>query len=216
MSLVFMKEPSNEPSKLLCVGAVLSAHGLRGLLKVQSFMQNPADLFRCEVLYDAKGTFLLSFASKEGEADFHPPTSKGVVKGYPCFLARPLGCTDRTKAETFVKKKLYAPRGALPRQQDKEEGTQNLFYHDDLKGLWALDKAGCVRGRVLGVHNFKAGDLLNIRLLKTPCDLEDIKTAKKLLWGADIFVRFHHSHVQKVELQKGFVLLTEQAFCDAL
>ena len=51
---------------------------------------------------------------------------------------------------------LYIARAALPEPQAGE------FYHADLIGLLAEDASGHILGRVGAVHNFGAGDVLEI------------------------------------------------------
>ena len=63
----------------------------------------------------------------------------------------------RNAAEALRNLKLYVPRDQLP-EPDTEE-----FYHADLVGLAAVDTSGLALGRVVAIHNFGAGDLLEIR-----------------------------------------------------
>jgi len=51
-----------------------------------------------------------------------------------------------------------AARAKLPKPADDE------FYHADLVGLAAVDAQGRRIGEIVAVHNFGAGDLLEIRL----------------------------------------------------
>jgi len=51
---------------------------------------------------------------------------------------------------------LYVPRERLPLPEPEE------FYYADLIGLRAEDPAGRVVGSVVAVHNFGAGDILEI------------------------------------------------------
>ena len=37
------------------------------------------------------------------------------------------------------------------------------FYHEDLIGLVAVDRSGLRRGEVIGIHNFGAGDVVEIK-----------------------------------------------------
>lgn len=74
------------------------------------------------------------------------------------FLAEVEGVRDRTQAEALKGTELYVPREALP---DIEE--DGAYYIEDLIGMEARDEAGKTVGTVLGVHNFGAGDLLEIR-----------------------------------------------------
>ncbi len=66
--------------------------------------------------------------------------------------------TDRSAAERLRNLDLYVPRGRLPAPQPDE------FYHADLIGLAVEDGRGKPIGSVVAVHNFGAGDLLEIAL----------------------------------------------------
>ncbi|MEH0002381.1 MAG: ribosome maturation factor RimM [Holosporaceae bacterium] len=196
--------PQTDAPALVCVGAILGPHGLKGLLSVHSYRQDPLALFSCGPLLAQDGQPLLCFDPDD------KPTSKGIIKGYPCFLVRPQGCTTRTEAEAFGKQKLYMKRSALP------ASDAALYYHCDLKGLWALSEEGQVIGRVQGVQNFNAGDLLDIQLFAKPLTLDKAQEngASGQALGRSLFVRFHKDCVSKVDLDKGTVTLFKQALQD--
>ena len=65
--------------------------------------------------------------------------------------------TTREEAEALTGTKLYVPRTRLPAREEDE------WYHTDLIGLTAQDRDGAAIGTVNAVHNFGAGDLLEIR-----------------------------------------------------
>ena len=71
--------------------------------------------------------------------------------------ARIKGVTTREEAEALTGTKLYVPHSRLPAREEDE------WYHADLIGLAALDRDGAAIGTVIAVHNFGAGDLLEIR-----------------------------------------------------
>ncbi|MGB1230516.1 MAG: ribosome maturation factor RimM [Holosporaceae bacterium] len=196
--------PQTDAPALVCVGAILGPHGLKGLLSVHSYRQDPLALFACGPLLAQDGQPLLCFDPDD------KPTSKGIIKGYPCFLVRPQGCTTRTEAEAFGKQKLYMKRSALPASDEA------LYYHCDLKGLWALNEEGQVIGRVQGVQNFNAGDLLDIQLFAKPLTLDKAQEngASGQALGRSLFVRFHKDCVSTVDLDKGTVTLLKQALQD--
>jgi 16S rRNA processing protein RimM len=73
-------------------------------------------------------------------------------------VARLDGISDRNGAEAITGTDLYVARAQLPAA---EEGS---FYHADLIGLAAVAPDGTDIGRVVSVHNFGAGDLLEIAL----------------------------------------------------
>ena len=67
------------------------------------------------------------------------------------------GVKDRNAAETLKGQRLYVPRDALP-APDKGE-----YYQADLVGLRVEDVKGAQLGTVAGVHNFGAGDVIEIK-----------------------------------------------------
>lgn len=136
--------PSSPPAdrRLVCLGQIGGAHGVRGLVKVRSFTAEPEGLVAYGPLTDATGsrTFDLALLSAQ--------------KGQ--FLARLAGVDDRNAAEALAGTRLYVLRDRLPPPQEDE------FYHADLIGLAAADPAGEPLGRVVAVHDFGAGDVLEV------------------------------------------------------
>ncbi len=130
------------PGQRICVGVVAGAHGVRGLVKVKSFTQDPRDLAAYGPLTDEAGgrRLLLEIA---GEA-------KGLL------LARVEGVSDRNAAEALKGLRLYVPRSALPDPGEEE------YYQADLVGLSAFDGEGAFQGTVKAVQNYGAGDILEI------------------------------------------------------
>ncbi len=128
--------------RLLLVGRIAAAHGVRGLVKLQSFTAEPAAIGRYGPLLDVAG-------KRRFEVTVLNAVKGGVV-------ARIEGVTDRTEAEKLRGIELYLPRDALPPAGEGE------YYHADLVGLAAELPDGRPFGRVRAVENFGAGDLLAI------------------------------------------------------
>ena len=84
----------------------------------------------------------------------------GAAKGV--LIARLSGVEDRSRAEALRGLRLYLPRSALP-QPDPEE-----YYHADLIGLEVVLSDGTPVGRVRAVHDFGAGDTLEIERPTAP------------------------------------------------
>jgi 16S rRNA processing protein RimM len=63
---------------------------------------------------------------------------------------------DRAAAEALKGTELFVSRAALPETGEEE------FYHADLIGLEARDGEGRVIGKVVGVHNFGASDVIEL------------------------------------------------------
>ena len=128
----------------ICVGVIVGAHGVRGLVRVKSFTEEPADIAVYGPLGDAKG-------ARQYALDV-TGSAKGVL------LARIDGVADRNAAEALKGTELYIDRDALP-QPDEDE-----FYHTDLIGLPALLSDGSAYGTVRALHEFGAGDMIEIAL----------------------------------------------------
>jgi 16S rRNA processing protein RimM len=121
---------------------VTGAHGVRGAVKVKSFTADPGDVAAYGPLEDERGDrrFTLRLVG----------SAKGVV------IARVAGVADRDAAEALRGLRLYLPRAALPPPGDDE------YYHADLIGLDVALGDGTILGRVRAVHDFGAGDTLEI------------------------------------------------------
>jgi 16S rRNA processing protein RimM len=132
----------NGPDKRVCVGVITGAHGVRGAVRIKSFTAEPEDVASYGPLEDERGQrqFALQLI---GDA-------KGVL------IARISGIEDRDKADALRGLRLYVSRDALPPTDEDE------FYHADLLGLEAVLEDGTVIGNVRAVHDFGAGDTLEI------------------------------------------------------
>ena len=130
------------PTRQICVGIVTGPHGVRGAVRIKSFTARPEDVAAYGPLGDENGTqyFDLQLVG----------AAKGVVIG------RFSGIDDRNRAEALRGLRLYLPRAALPPAQDGE------YYHADLIGLAAMLADGTTLGRVRAIHDFGAGDSLEI------------------------------------------------------
>ena len=126
----------------VCLGAIAAPHGVRGLLKVKSFTEQPENLAAYGPLSDESGNrkFELEILGRAG----------GLT------LVRLKGVRDRDQAAALRGTKLFVARSALPPPQDEE------FYHADLIGLTVVSPSGEEIGKVKAVQNYGAGDLLEV------------------------------------------------------
>ena len=125
----------------VCIAKIRTAHGVRGLVKVDCFLEDPSELNSYNPLMTADNKPITL-------------TLKNSVKGQ--FLAEIKGVTDRTDAEKYRNIELFIDRGQLPEAEDG-------FYHEDLIDMEVRNKAGDIIGKVLAVENFGASDLLEIQ-----------------------------------------------------
>jgi len=132
----------------VCVGAVAGAHGVRGAVKIKSFTATPEDVARYGPLEDESGQRRFSLRLIGA--------GKGVLIGHLSGIA------DRNQAEASRGLRLYLPRTALPPTEEDE------YYHADLIGLAAVLTDGTPVGAVRAVHDFGAGDTLEIARSEGP------------------------------------------------
>ena len=133
-----------QADRRVLLGTIVAPHGVRGLVKVRSFTDDPSDIVSYGPLQDGQGhAVALSL--------------RGPAKGG--LLAAVAGVEDRDAAEALRGVELYVPREALPATDDEEE-----FYYADLVGLRVETADGAVLGRVKAVYDFGAGDVLEVVL----------------------------------------------------
>ena len=129
-------------TKRICVARIGAAHGTRGEVKLWPFTATADAVRAYGPLETADGIHVFEIEALRPTKDF--------------FVARLKGVTDRAAAERLCNIELYVPRTRLPIPEPDE------FYYADLIGLEAQDMAGKAIGTVIAVHNFGAGDLLEI------------------------------------------------------
>jgi 16S rRNA processing protein RimM len=126
----------------VCVAAIAGAFGVRGEARVKSFTAEPEAFARYGPL-----------ESEDGARRFEIRVTRPVKAG---FAARLSGVATREEAEALKGARLYAPRERLPALPDDE------FYHADLIGLAVVDTGGAALGTLRAIHDFGAGDVLEI------------------------------------------------------
>ena len=125
------------------VGVFGAPHGLRGELRLKSLTADPVSIARYGPLEDAAGGRRFELVSVR-------PLREDML------IARVAGIGDRDSAAALTGVALYVPRAALPAPDEGE------YYHADLIGLEARDADGRRFGRIVGVENHGAGDILEI------------------------------------------------------
>ena len=153
------------------LAAIIGAHGLKGEVKAKLFTETPDALMRYGVLHTADGRTV--------EIARVQPTKPGEA------VLAIKGVADRNAAEALKGKELLVAREALPETEAHE------FYHADLIGLRAEDELGRVIGTVHAIHNFGAGDVIEIQR-------DD---------GDDVLIAFTRENVPSVEPDKGRIIV---------
>src|SRR5690242_1302689 len=155
----------------ICVARIGAAHGVRGAVKLWTFTEDPLAVREYGPLMTKDSARQFELAHVREAKDHLVATFKGV--------------TTREDAERLNGIELYVPRDRLP-ETDEDE-----YYHADLIGLAAVNAAGEPLGRVLAIHNFGAGDIIEIAPPK----------------GATLLLPFTNAVVPTVDLGEGRVVI---------
>ncbi len=126
----------------VCVARIGAAHGVRGAVKLWTFTEDPLAVQSYGPLLTKDGARQFEIASLRAAKDHLVATFKGIA--------------NRNDAEKLTGIELYVPRERLPATDDGE------YYHADLIGLAAVNAADEPLGRVVAIHNFGAGDIIEI------------------------------------------------------
>ena len=129
---------------LLLVARVAGAFGVRGEVRLTAFTADPSSLLDYKTLTREDGSPGLTLTAGR-------PTKGGVV-------VRVAEVSTREQAEALRGLRLYISRDALPPPEDEDE-----VYVADLIGLAVATADGEALGLVKSVHDFGAGDLLEVQ-----------------------------------------------------
>ena len=128
---------------MVIMGTIAAPHGVRGLFKVKLFCERAEDL-------TAYGPLCLEDGN---EISLH---LKGMNKGLAICAAAEI--RDREQAISLRGAALYLAREKLPELGEEE------IYQADLLDMQLCDSAGQVRGKVIALHDFGAGEIVEIQL----------------------------------------------------
>jgi 16S rRNA processing protein RimM len=164
----------------ICVARLGAAHGVRGEVKLWSFTADPAAVAGYGPFETADGRVV--------EIEALRPAKE-------FFVARLKGVADRTAAERLRNAELFVPRERLPATDDSDE-----FYHADLIGLAVVDASGAALGSVVALHNFGAGDLIEVRRAES---------------RDTVLLPFTQAAVPEIDVPGGRIVVTAEAFAAA-
>jgi len=159
------------PPPQICVARIGAAHGVRGAVKLWTFTEDPLAVRHYGPLF-----------TKDRARQFEV-TDAREAKGH--LVATLKGIATREEAERLNGLELYIAREKLPVTDEGE------YYHADLIGLAAVTPANEPLGRVIAIHNFGAGDIIEI----APAQ------------GATMLLPFTNAVVPSVDLNGGRVVI---------
>jgi 16S rRNA processing protein RimM len=155
----------------ICVARIGAAHGVRGAVKLWTFTEDPLAVKHYGPLMTKDGARQFEVTHVREAKDHLVATLKGIA--------------TREDAERLNGLELYVSRDKLP-DTDEDE-----YYHADLIGLAAVNAADEPLGRVIAIHNFGAGDIIEIAPAK----------------GASMLLPFTNAVVPTVDLAGGRVVI---------
>jgi 16S rRNA processing protein RimM len=155
---------------MVLLGEIGRPQGLKGEVRLWSYTQAPEAIADYGPLQDETGSRCIEVETVRSDA-------KGLI-------ARLKGVTTREAAEALTGTKLCVPRDCLP------EAPAEQWYYADLIGLAAIDAAGTPLGTVTAIHNFGAGDIVEIA---------------PVAGGEAFLIPFTDSAVPEVDVKGGFI-----------
>jgi 16S rRNA processing protein RimM len=156
---------------VICVARIGAAHGVRGAVKLWTFTEDPLAVKHYGPLMTKDGARQFEVTHVREAKDHLVATLKGIA--------------TREDAERLNGIELYIARDKLPATDENE------YYHADLIGLAAVNAANEPLGRVTAIHNFGAGDIIEI----APTH------------GPTMLLPFTHAVVPTVDLAGGRVVI---------
>jgi 16S rRNA processing protein RimM len=163
---------SSASAKVL-VARIGAAHGVRGEVKLWSFTEDPEAVTGYGPLETEDGVRQFEIEALRPSKDH--------------FVARIAGVEDREAAEALRHLELFVPRDRLPPIEEA-----HTFYCADLVGLDAVTQDDAKLGTVTAVHNFGAGDIIEIA---------------PAAGGAPVMLSFTEAMVPKVDLDARLIVV---------
>ena len=161
-------------NNLVYIAKITKPHGIRGQIKLISYASNPEDIFKYPHLYDDKlNEYKITLHSKNNNI----------------FIASFNNNNSRNLAEEIAGTKLFITREMMPDAQAEE------YYLTDLEGIRVLDTENQLKGHVLEIHNFGAGDIIEMKLL----DKKDT-----------IYLPFESEFIPKISLKDDLIIFDFQ------
>jgi 16S rRNA processing protein RimM len=159
------------------VARIGAAHGIRGEVKLWSFTEDPMAVAHYGPLETADGARCFEIEAARPAKDH--------------LVARIAGVGDRNAAEKLRNIDLFVPRERLPPIEEAD-----TFYHADLVGLAAISENGAALGTVVAIHNFGAGDLIEIQ---------------PAAGGEPLLLPFNETTVPTIDLRVGRIVIVPPA-----
>ncbi len=184
MKVAAPKYSSADREHMICLGAIFGSAGIKGAVRLKVFTEDIKSI-------TSYGPVTIIGPEFPDGKRFDVEILHNVKGGVAAKLK---GVNDRNMAEALKGSELYIERTSLP---DIEEDGD--FYFEDLIGLNAKDQKGDFFGRVEGVFNFGAGDIIEVNL--------EFEKGKRMY-------PFSDEVVPEVNLEAGYLVINRDVFED--
>lgn len=162
-----------ENTERVCLGAIAGVHGIKGEVKVKSFTEVDSDIDQYGPLENKEATKKFSI--------------KVTGRSKELLRVKIKGVEDRNAAEALIGTALYVNKDVLPELEEDE------YYHSDLIGLKVIEKTSNQEaGKVEGVYNFGAGEILEIKVNAT---------------NKQEMIPFTKQYVPEVNVKEGYIIV---------
>jgi len=175
---------TDDRDDLICIGAIFGAAGVKGAVRLKVFTEDIKSISKYGPVTIVGREFP---QGKKFDLEILHNVKDGVA-------AKLKNINDRNQADALRGSELYIERAALP--EIEEEGD---FYFEDMIGLMAKDKQGDLFGKVDGVYNFGAGDIIEVSFSK--------EKGKRMY-------PFSDEVVPEVNIEGGYIIVDRDAFED--
>lgn len=172
-----MPHASPEPKGWVCVGQFSDSYGVKGSIRLRPFTESPAALGKFKTLY-------LGPELKPLDITFEKSIKSELV-------VKVTGISTPEAAKALKGLKVFVSRDELTPLTGADE-----YYHADLVGLVVKTGGGTRLGQVSGLHNFGAGEIIEITL----------DSARKGV-GKNLLVPFRGDVVGEIDLEKGTMVI---------
>jgi 16S rRNA processing protein RimM len=165
-------------SKKVLVAKIISAFGIKGEVKIITFLEDPFKIEKYPLLNE-KGEKLKIKISNKNKAAVGSNSFGDAV-----LIIKIEGINDRNQSEALRGSEIFVER------EDFDQLAENEFYYVDLIGLEVIDMDSKKIGKVVNVFEHGAGGVIEIEFLEK-------KSIENFSFKNEIF--------PEVNLKKGFI-----------
>jgi len=142
--------------RLICIGKVVKAHGVKGEIKVYPYSQEAEGLCSYESLYFAVGKLEEEPKDREESAGGWKEVRRCRMQGkYALVLLR--GIVSRSEADSLLGLEVHANSEMLPALNEEE------FYWYEMKGMTVVSETGEILGTVASLFSAGTHDILVVK-----------------------------------------------------